>query len=196
MPTGTQTGAELEAGLTSLVIFLGFAVLRVASVGLTLATSTLVLDADANHAPALRRRFARIRVHLHGSGGRLVGKANVPRRGGALVFAATFALAFGCLVLPVAPCGRAVLEAPLELLVVVIVGLLGDRLLGGSRHASELQAMWARRTRRGPMLSRRSEAPGRAIGPMEISLDVLLPAGRGGPDGRSRPSCWPISRWD
>jgi DNA-binding CsgD family transcriptional regulator len=169
---------RVEAELTSLLIFLGFAVLRVASVGRTLATSTLMLDAVGT-ALLLFGTGAPGSAYIFMAVAGAWWAANVPRRGGALLWAAAFAAAYGSLVLPVALRDRAVLGALEDLSVVVIVGLLADRLLRGSRHANELQAMRARVPAGAEHVAIR-EGLTRALGPMEISLDVLLAAAGAG----------------
>ena len=167
-----------EPALTGIVILVAFAALRVASVSHRLAISTLVLDAvgtavflAGTGAPASPYFF----LALAGAWW----AAHIPRRSSGLVWASAFAVVYGVLVLPGAIRDRDLVNPLEDGSVVMIVALLMDRLVRVSRRPDELNEMRARVPAGAEKLAIRDGLT-RALGPMEISLDVLLAAARAG----------------
>lgn len=170
--------AATEAVLTGLLIFVGFAALRTSAVGRTLATSTLILDAvgtalliAGTHAPASAYYF----LALAGAWW----AAHLQRRNSGLLWAIAFGLAYGVLVLPGAIRDQDLVGALEEASVVVIVGLLSDALLRVDQRVVALSETLTHAPAGAEKLTIR-EGLTRALGPMEISLDVLLAAAGAG----------------
>jgi len=173
-------GASARPGavLSGLLVFLGFSVLRVATVNRRLAITTLLLDAvgtalllASTDAPASAYTF------LAFAGAWWA--AHVPRRRTGLVWAVAFVGAYAVLVLPGAIRDRDLVSALEEASVVMIVGVLSDWLVRVDRRALELNEMLGRVPEGAETVAIR-EGLTRALGPMELSLDVLLAAARAG----------------
>jgi DNA-binding CsgD family transcriptional regulator len=170
--------AQTDALLMALPLFVGFAVLHVMSVNRMLAISTLILDAvgiavflAGTAAPASAYYFLALACAWWA--------AHVPRRGSGLVWAVAFVAAYGVLVLPSAVGDRLLVHALEDVSVVVIVALLSDWFVRVDRRALELSEALARAPAGAEKIAIRDGLT-RAMGPIEISLDVMLAAARAG----------------
>jgi DNA-binding CsgD family transcriptional regulator len=170
---GTSHTSALE-----LAVFIGFASLRIASARRSLGTSTLVLDATGTvlflagtDAPASPYFF----LALAGAWW----AAHVRRRHSGIVWGAAFAAAYAVLVVPGALREGLLVHALEDSSVVVIVALLSDWFVRVDVRAIALSEELAKAPAGAEKLAIR-EGLRRAMGPMEISMDVLLAASREG----------------
>jgi len=167
-----------DASVLELAVFTGFAVLRVVSVRRALATSTLVLDAvgtvlflagtDAPSSPYFVLALAGAWWAAH-----------VPRRHTGTMWGAAFVIAYAILVVPRAIADQLLVHAIEDASVVLIIGLLADWFVRVDVRAIELSEALAKAPAGAEKLAIR-DGLRRALGPMEISLDVLLAASRTG----------------
>ena len=167
-----------RASALELVVFIGFAGLRTVSARRALATSTLVLDAigtvlflAGTDAPASPYFF----LALAGAWW----AAHVRRSRSGLVWAVAFVTAYAILVVPGAVRDQLVIHAIEDGSVVFIVALLSDWFVRVDVRAIELSEALAKAPAGAEKLAIR-EGLRRALGPMEISMDVLLAASREG----------------
>jgi DNA-binding CsgD family transcriptional regulator len=172
-PADGQLGAAL-----GLAMFVAIGGLRVASVRRTLAISTLVLDAvgtavflAGTDAPSSAYFFLAIAGAWWA--------AHVPRRHSGSMWASTFLVAYVLLVLPGAIEDRMLVHALEDAAVVVIIGVLSDWFVRVDARAIALSEALAYAPAGAEKLAIRDGLT-RALGPMEISLDVLLAASRDG----------------
>jgi DNA-binding CsgD family transcriptional regulator len=163
---------------TGIVIFVGFAVLRVASVDRRLAISTLALDAVGT-ATVLAGTGAPGSAYYFLALAGAWWAAHVPRRGSGLLWALAFVAAYGALVAPDALRDRLLAQALEDGSVVIIVALLSNWLIRVDRRTIQLSDMLARVPAGAEKLAIR-EGLTRALGPMEISIDLLLAAANAG----------------
>jgi DNA-binding CsgD family transcriptional regulator len=168
----------IETLVTGLLIFGGFAVLRVRSAGRLLAPSTLVLDAVGTTL-LLAGTGAPVSAYIFLALAGAWWAAHVPRRSTGLLWAAAFVVAYGILVMPGAIRGRDLVSALEDISVVVIVGLLADSFVRVDQRAIQLSETLTHAPAGAAELAIR-EGLTRALGPMEVSLDVLLAAARAG----------------
>ena len=167
-----------DASALELAVFLGFAGLRIASARRTLATSTLVLDAigtvlflAGTDAPSSPYFF----LALAGAWW----AAHVRRPHSGVVWAVAFVAAYAVLVVPGAVRDQLLVHALEDASVVVIIALLSDWFVRVDVRAIELSEALAKAPAGAEKLAIR-EGLRRALGPMEISMDVLLAASREG----------------
>jgi DNA-binding CsgD family transcriptional regulator len=163
-----------NASALALAIFVGFASLRVVSARRTLSTSTLVLDAvgtvlllAGTDAPASPYFF----LALAGAWW----AAHVRRPHSGAVWAIAFVAAYTVLVVPGAIHGDILVHALEDSSVVVIIALLSDWFVRIDGRAIALSESLARAPAGAEQLAIR-EGLQRALGPMEIPVDVLLAA--------------------
>jgi DNA-binding CsgD family transcriptional regulator len=162
----------------AVLAFIGFAGLRVVSVTRRLAISTLMLDAlgtavlaAGTGAPASAFFF----LALAGAWW----AAHVPRPRGGLHWGLSFATGYAVLVAPGALADGILLHAVEDASVVIIVGLLADSFVRVDQRAIELSEALAKAPAGAEKIAIR-EGLTRVLGPLEISVDVLLAAGRAG----------------
>ena len=170
---GSPRASALELG-----VFIGFASLRIATARRSLANSTLVLDAigtvlflAGTDAPSSPYFF----LALSGPWW----AAQVPRWHSGIVWALAFAAAYGLLVVPGAIRDQLVVHALEDSSVVVIVALLSDWFVRVDARAIALSEALAKAPAGAEKLAIR-EGLRRALGRMEISMDLLLAASREG----------------
>jgi DNA-binding CsgD family transcriptional regulator len=161
-----------------LVVFIGFAVLRMVSVRRRLAISTLALDAVGT-ALLLAGTGAPASAYFPLAMAGAWWSAHVPRSRSGLAWAIAFVAAYGLLVLPDAVRDRMLVHALEDASVVFIVGLLSDWFVRVDRRAIQLSEALARAPAGAEKLAIRDGLT-RALAPMEISIDVLLAAARAG----------------
>ena len=172
-PTDDQLGAAL-----GLAMFVGIGSLRVASVRRSLGISTLVLDA-AGTALFLAGTDAPSSVYFFVALAGAWWAAHVPRRHSGSMWASTFLVVYVLLVMPGAIQDRMLVHALEDVAVVVIIGVLSDWFVGVDARAIALSEALAQAPAGAEKLPIRDGLT-RALGPMEISLDVLLAASRNG----------------
>jgi DNA-binding CsgD family transcriptional regulator len=170
---GPLTGVGLE-----LLIVVAFAALRIVSVRRRLAISTLVLDAvgtvlllAGTGAPASAWFFIAVAGTWWA--------AHVPRDRGGIIWSAAFAFGYLALVVPGAVRDRLLVHALEDVSVVVIIGVLSAWFVHVDTRAIALSEALAKAPAGAEKLAIR-EGLAQALGPMEISLDVLLAASREG----------------
>jgi len=170
--------ATAGSALVGLPLFIGFAALRIASAHRRLAVSTLVLDAvgtavllAGTGAPASPYYF----LALAGAWW----AAHVARPRSGLIWAVGFVSGYAVLVGPEAIRDGLLVHALEDALVVVILSLLVDWFVRVDHRALVLSEALARAPAGAEKLAIR-EGLKRALGPIEISVDVLLAAGRAG----------------
>jgi DNA-binding CsgD family transcriptional regulator len=166
------------ASALELAVFVGFASLRIVSVRRTLATSTLVLDAIGTvlllvgtNAPSSPYFF----LALAGAWW----AAHIPRAHTGAIWAVAFVAAYAILVVPGAVRDQLLVHAVEDASVVLIIALLSDWFVRVDVRAIELSDALAKAPAGAEKLAIR-EGLAQALGPMEISLDVLLAASREG----------------
>ena len=167
-----------DASALELAVFIGFASLRIASARRPLATSTLVLDAigtvlflAGTGAPSSPYFF----LALAGAWW----AAHVRRPHSAVMWAVAFVSAYALLVVPGAVREQLAVHALEDASVVVIVALLSDWFVRVDARAIALSEALAQVPDGAEQLAIR-EGLQRALGPMDISMDVLLAASREG----------------
>jgi len=170
---GTPHTSALE-----LVVFIGFAGLRTVSARRALATSTLVLDAigtvlflAGTDAPASPYFFLAL------AGAWWAAHVRRPRSG--VVWAVAFVAAYAALVVPGAVRDQLVVHALEDASVVIIIALLSDWFVRVDTRAIALSDALARAPAGAETLAIR-EGLRKALGPMDISMDVLLAASHEG----------------
>jgi len=172
-PTDDQLGAAL-----GLAMFVGIGSLRVASVRRSLAISTLLLDA-AGTAVFLAGTEAPSSVYFFLAIAGAWWAAHVPRRRSGPIWAITFLVVYVLLVLPGAIEDRMLVHALEDVAVVVIIGVLADWFVRVDARAIALSEALSQAPAGAEKLAIRDGLT-RALGPMEISIDVLLAAARSG----------------
>ena len=172
-PTDDQSRAAV-----GLAMFVGIGSLRVASVRRSLATSTLVLDA-AGTAVFLAGTDAPSSVYFFLAIAGAWWAAHVPRQHSGSMWASTFLVVYVLLVLPGSIEDRMLVHALEDAAVVVIVGVLADWFVRVDARAIALSEALAKAPAGAETLAIRDGLT-RALGPMEISIDVLLAASRQG----------------
>ena len=161
-----------------LVIFVAIGSLRIANVNRKLAVSTLVLDA-AGTAVFLAGTGAPSSAYFFLAIAGAWWAAHVPRRDSGALWAAAFTVFYVILVVPVAVADRVFVHALGDATVVAIIGVLSDWFVRVDARALALSEALATAPAGAERLAIR-EGLNRALGPMEISLDVLLAASREG----------------
>jgi DNA-binding CsgD family transcriptional regulator len=172
-PTDDQLGAAL-----GLAMFVGIGSLRVASVRRSLAISTLILDA-AGTSVFLAGTDAPSSAYFFLAIAGAWWAAHVPRRHSGSMWASTFLVVYVLLVLPAAIQDRMLVHALEDVAVVVIIGILSDWFVRVDARAIALSEALAHAPAGAEKLAIRDGLT-RALGPMEISIDVLLAASREG----------------
>jgi DNA-binding CsgD family transcriptional regulator len=172
-PTDDQLGAAL-----GLAMFVGIGSLRVASVRRSLAISTLLLDATGT-AAFLAGTDAPSSAYFFLAIAGAWWAAHVPRRHSGSMWASTFLVVYVLLVLPGAIEDRMLVHALEDVAVVVIIGVLSDWFVRVDARAIALSEALAQAPAGAEKLAIRDGLT-RALGPMEISIDVLLAAARSG----------------
>jgi len=172
-----QTGDRLEAAL-GLAMFLAIGGLRVASACKPVAISTLLLDA-AGTAVFLAGTGAPSSVYFFLALAGAWWAAHVPRRQSGSIWASGFLVVYGLLVLPGAVDDQLLVHGLEDAAVVVIIGLLADWFVRVDARAIALSESLAQAPAGAEKLAIRDGLT-RALGPMEISIDVLLAASREG----------------
>ena len=172
-PTDDQLGAAL-----GLAMFVGIGALRVASVRRSLATSTLVLDA-AGSAVFLAGTDAPSSVYFFLAISGAWWAAHVQRRHSGAMWASAFVGVYVLLVLPGAIQDQMLIHALEDVAVVAIIAVLSDWFIRVDARAIALSEALAHAPAGAEKLAIRDGLT-RALGPMEISLDVLLAASREG----------------
>jgi DNA-binding CsgD family transcriptional regulator len=173
-----EDGGLDDAALLGIGIFSGFSVLRITSVGRTLAISTIALDAVGT-AVFLVGTDAPTSPHFFLALAGAWWAAHLPRRRTGLMWAVAFAVAYSVLVFPGAFRDRLLVHALEEVSAVVIVGLLSGWVVRVDSRAFELSKTLARAPVGAEKIAIR-DGLSRALGPMEISIDVLLAAAHSG----------------
>jgi len=170
-------GIQRASGL-ELAVFTGFAALRIVSVRRSLASSTLVLDAigtvvflAGTNAPSSPYVF----LALAGAWW----AAHVRRPQSGMVWAVAFVAAYAALVVPGAFREQLVVHALEDVSVVFIIALLTSWFVRVDVRAIELSEAVAKAPAGAEKLAIR-EGLRKALGPMEISMEVLLAASREG----------------
>jgi DNA-binding CsgD family transcriptional regulator len=166
------------ASAMELAVFIVFACLRIVYVRRTLATSTLVLDAigtvlflagtDAPSSPYIFLALAGAWWAAH-----------IPRAYTGAIWAVAFVATYAILVVPGAVRDQALVHGLEDGSVVLIIALLSDWFVRVDVRAIELSDALAKAPAGAEKLAIR-EGLRQALGPMEISLDVLLAASREG----------------
>lgn len=171
----SSAGNEAALGIG---LFIGFAALRVASVRRGLHVSTIALDAvgtavflSGTGAPSSPHYF----LALAGAWW----AAHLARPQSGLVWALAFVAAYAPLVLPDALRDGLLVHGLEDASVVVIIALLSDWFVRVDRRALELSEAVAHAPAGAKTLAIR-EGLQRALGPMEVPLDVLVAAGGAG----------------
>jgi DNA-binding CsgD family transcriptional regulator len=172
-PTDDQLGAAL-----GLAMFVGIGSLRVASVRRSLAISTLGLDAVGT-AVFLAGTDAPSSVYFFLAIAGAWWAAHVPRRHSGSMWASVFLVTYVLLILPGAIEDRMLVHVLEDAAVVVIIGVLSDWFVRVDARAIALSEALAQAPAGAEKLAIR-EGLRKALGPMEISLEVLLAASREG----------------
>lgn len=172
-PTDDRLGAALGLGM-----FVAIGGLRVASVRKPLAVSTLVLD-TAGTALFLAGTNAPSSVYFFLAIAGAWWAAHLSRRYSGTMWAAAFLVVYAILVVPAAPRDGALVHALEDAAVIVIVGILADWFVRVDARAIALSEALAQAPAGAETLAIRDGLT-RALGPMEISIDVLLAASRQG----------------
>lgn len=163
----------LELGVVA-----GFSILRIASVRRPLAVSTLVLDAVGT-ALFLAGTDAPSSPHFFLALAGAFWAASIPRPHSGAAWGVAFAVAYSVLVVPHAIADRVLVHALEDASVVVIIALLSDWFVRVDRRALELSDALAKAPAGAEKVAIRDGLT-RVLGPLEISVDVLLAAGRAG----------------
>lgn len=171
--TDDQVGAAL-----GMAMVVGIGGLRVASVRRRLAISTLLLDA-AGTAIFLAGTGAPSSVYFFLAIAGAWWAAHLPRRHSGSVWAGSFLVIYAPLVLPGAIADRMLVHALEDVAVVAIIGILSDWFVRVDARAIAMSEALAQAPAGAEKLAIRDGLT-RALGPMEISLDVLLAASREG----------------
>jgi DNA-binding CsgD family transcriptional regulator len=176
--TDVESSTPSAPLVVELVIVLGFALLRIMSVGRRLSLSTVALDGvgtavvlAGTGAPASPFFF----LALAGAWW----AAHISRRHTGALYAGAFVVGYAILAVPEAVRDRVFVLALEDMVIVVIVGVLSDWFVRVDRRAIELSEALAKAPAGVEKLAIR-EGLSRALGPMEIPLDILLTAAREG----------------
>lgn len=172
-PTDDRLGAALGLGM-----FVAIGGLRVASVSRQLAVSTVVLDA-AGTALFLAGTNAPSSVYFFLAIAGAWWAAHVRRRNSGAMWAGAFLVVYGILVMPEALRDGMLVHALEDAAVVVIIGVLADWFVRVDARAIALSEALAEAPAGAETIAIRDGLT-RALGPMEISIDVLLAASRQG----------------
>ena len=166
---------EAAVGLAMVVAIGG---LRVANVRRLLAVSTIVLDA-AGTAVFLAGTGASASAFFFLALAGAWWAAHLPRRHSGATWGGGFVVVYGILVVPGAVADQMLIHALEDASVVAIVGVLSDWFVRVDGRAIALSESLARAPAGAERLAIR-DGLARALGPMEISIDVLLAASREG----------------
>ncbi len=161
-----------------LAMFAAFSALRVASVRRTLAVSTLLLDATGT-AILVAGTGAPSSAYLFLAFAGAWWAAHVPRRHSGATWAAGFAFGYVALVMPSAISDSQLVRAVADVAAVAVVGLLADWALRVDARAIAVSEVLAAAPAGAADVAIRDGLT-RAIGPMEIPIDVVLAASREG----------------
>ena len=172
-PTDDHLGAAL-----GLAMCVGIGCLRFTSVRRSLAISTLILDA-AGAAVFMAGTGAPSSAYFFLAIAGAWWAAHIPRRHSGSMWASVFLLIYVLLVLPGAIEDRMLVHALEDAAVVIIIGVLSDWFVRVDARAIALSEALADAPAGAEKLAIRDGLT-RALGPMEISLDVLLAASREG----------------
>lgn len=162
--------------LTASAIGLGFSFLRVLSVTRRLAVSTLMLDAVGMVVLVMSTGAPTSPFYVLALAG-VWWAAHVPRDRSGLIYGVTFAAAYALLVVPQALRDHQLVEAFEDGSVLVVMAFLSDWFVRVDRRALELNAA-LHAPRFGPQHMAIREGLERALGSMDIPLDVVLAAGQ------------------
>ena len=171
--TGPQLGAALGLGM-----FVAVSALRIANVRHRLAMSTLVLDA-AGTALFVAGTGAPSSAYFFLALAGAWWAAHLPRQHSGLMWAGAFTVVYVVLVVPAAIADGMLVNALEDASVIVIIGALSDWFVRVDARALTLSDALAKAPAGAEKVAIRDGLT-RALGPMEISLDVLLAASREG----------------
>jgi DNA-binding CsgD family transcriptional regulator len=173
-----QGRGQMSVGqiLIALAIGLGFSVLHLLSVMRRLAVSTLMLDA-VGMVVLLMGTGAPVSPFYVLALASVWWAAHVPRPRSGLIYGLTFAAAYAALVVPQALRNHTLVEAFEDGSILIMMAFLSDWFVRVDRRALELsEALHAPRF--GPEHVAIREGLERALGNMDIPLDVVLAAGQ------------------
>jgi DNA-binding CsgD family transcriptional regulator len=162
--------------LTASVIGLGFIFLRVLSVTRKLAVSTLMIDAVGTVLLLMGTGAPASPFYVLALAG-VWWAAHVPRERSGLIYGVTFAAAYALLVVPRALQDHMLVAAFEDGAFVMVTAFLSDWFVRVDRRALELNAA-LHAPRFGPEHIAIREGLERALGNMDIPLDVVLAAGQ------------------
>jgi DNA-binding CsgD family transcriptional regulator len=162
--------------LTASIIGLGLIFLRVTSVSRRLAVSTLMLDAVGTVLLLMGTGAPTSPFYLLALAG-VWWAAHVPRERSGLIYGLTFAAAYGLLVVPRALQDHMLVGAFEDAAFLIVIAVLSDWFVQVDRRALELNAA-LHAPRFGPEHIAIREGLERALGNMDIPLDVVLAAGQ------------------
>lgn len=162
----------------ALAIFIGLSGLHLVSVSRRLQFSTVALDGAAAAVLLAGTGAPASPLYFFAVAG-VWWAAHLPRRRSGAVYGMAFVLVYAALVIPEAIRDAVLIQAVEDASLVLIVVLLADSFVRVDGHALELSEALARAPLGAEKIAIR-EGLKRAIGPMEISLDVLLAASRSG----------------
>jgi LuxR family maltose regulon positive regulatory protein len=174
---GAASAEPREAPL-GVALFLGFSALRIASVRRNLQLGTIALDAVGT-AVFLAGTGAPSSPHFFLALAGAWWAAHLARPQSGLIWAVVFVAAYGPLVVPEALRDGLLVHALEDASVVVILALLSDWFVRVDRRALNLSEAVAQAPAGAESLALR-EGLRRALGPLEISIDVLVTAGEAG----------------
>lgn len=159
-------------------LFAGLGLLRTTAYRRRVATSTIALDAAASAVILAGTGAPASPFFVFALAGAWWGAHALPGRRG-MLWGAWFVVVYLLLVIPSAVADRALVHALEDVSVVLIVGVLSDSFVRVDRRAVELSEAIANVPAGAEKVAIR-EGLNRALGPTEISLDVLLAAAKEG----------------
>jgi DNA-binding CsgD family transcriptional regulator len=162
--------------LTASVIGLGFTFLRVLSVTRKLAVSTLMIDAVGTVLLLMGTGAPASPFYVLALAG-VWWPAHVPRERSGLIYGVTFAAAYGLLVVPRALEDHMLVAAFEDGALLILIAFLSDWFVRVDQRALELNAA-LHAPRFGPEQIAIRQGLERALGNMDIPLDVVLAAGQ------------------
>jgi DNA-binding CsgD family transcriptional regulator len=174
----SNPGDERLDVVVGIAMFVALSALRVANVHRELALSTLILDASGT-AVFLAGTGAPSSSYLFLALAGAWWAAHVPGRHSGALWALAFAGVYAVLVLPTALADRVLVNSLEDVAAVVIIGVLSDWFVRVDARALALSEALAQAPAGAETVGIRDGLT-RALGPMEISLDVLLAASREG----------------
>jgi DNA-binding CsgD family transcriptional regulator len=163
-----------QDALTGVAVAVAFSGLHVATVRRRLVTSTLVLDATGMAVFTAGTGAPQSPFFLMALAG-VWWAAHVPRRRSAAIYAGAFLAVYAVLVVPGAVRERQMVQALEDVSVLVVVALLSGWFVRVGRRAIELSSA-LRRPPFGPEELEIREGLGRALGTIDVPVDVVLSA--------------------